>query len=96
MTRQTAPLLVGLLLAIPAVRPAPRWGSRAANLGSAAQESTASAQYLQAQGHLALGSVALALEGFRRTIRLDPQHVEAMLGVADCYERMGRIDVASV
>ncbi len=69
---------------------------RPARTGAVAQEETASAHFLQAQGQMALGNVALALEGFRKAIRLDPAHANAMLGIAACYESMGRMDVASV
>lgn len=48
----------------------------------------------EARGHLALGNVALALEGFRKAIRDDPGSMEALAGIADCYDRMGRFDVS--
>jgi hypothetical protein len=74
---------------------APKIQVRAVVKGSAPQQETASAELLQAHGHLALGSVALALEGYRRTNRMDPDNVEAMMGMAECYARMGRADIAS-
>lgn len=48
----------------------------------------------EARGHLALGNVALALEGFRKAHREDPASIEALAGIADCYDRMGRFDLS--
>lgn len=48
----------------------------------------------EARGHLALGNVALALEGFRKAARDDPASMEALAGIADCYDRMGRFDLS--
>jgi hypothetical protein len=48
----------------------------------------------EARGHLALGNVALALEGFRKAARDDPASMEALAGMADCYARMTRYDLS--
>ena len=48
----------------------------------------------EAHSHLALGNVALALEGFRKAAREDPASMEALAGMADCYDRMGRFDLS--
>jgi hypothetical protein len=48
----------------------------------------------EARGHLALGNVALALEGFRKAAREDPSSMEALAGIADCYARMARFDLS--
>jgi hypothetical protein len=48
----------------------------------------------EARGHLALGNVALALEGFRKAAREDPSSVDALAGIALCYDRMGRFDLS--
>jgi hypothetical protein len=48
----------------------------------------------EARSQFALGNVGLALESFRKAIREDPRSIEAMTGVAACYERMGRYDLA--
>lgn len=69
---------------------------RATTSGLASGENNASSQVALARGQLALGSVALALEGFRRAVRLDPSNVDAIMGVADCYDRMGRFDVSRI
>lgn len=48
----------------------------------------------EAQAQLALGNVGLALEGFRQVLRDDPTNVVAAVGIAHCYERMGRFDLS--
>ena len=48
----------------------------------------------EANGHLALGNVALALESFRKALREQPESVEAMVGLAACYDRMTRFDLS--
>ena len=48
----------------------------------------------EARGQLALGNVALALEGFRKAWREDPNSIDAIAGMADCYDRMGRFDLS--
>src|SRR5437868_15278773 len=48
----------------------------------------------QAETLLALGSVGLALEGFRKTLRDQPSNAEAMAGIGACYAAMGRYDLA--
>ena len=49
-----------------------------------------------AEGHsqLALGNVALALEAYRKALREDPKSVDAMMGIAVCYDKMGRFDLS--
>ena len=48
----------------------------------------------EARGQLALGNVALALEGFRKAWRDDPNSTDALAGMATCYDRMGRFDLS--
>ena len=60
----------------------------------AAGGETPSARILIAQGQLALGNVALALEGFRRAKRDEPGSIAALAGMAECYRQMGRIDLS--
>jgi hypothetical protein len=43
---------------------------------------------------LALGNVGLAIEAYRKALREDPANVEAMVGLASCYDRMGRHDLS--
>jgi Flp pilus assembly protein TadD len=47
-----------------------------------------------AQGLLALGSVGLALEGFREAQRRQPADPRPLAGIAACYAAMGRYDLA--
>lgn len=48
----------------------------------------------EARGQLALGNVALALESFRKASREDPASTDALIGIATCYDRMGRYDLS--
>ena len=45
-------------------------------------------------GQFALGNVGLALEAFRMALRDDPNSIDAMMGVAACYDRMTRFDLS--
>ncbi len=45
-------------------------------------------------GQLRMGNVGLALESFRRAAREDPSSAEALAAMADCYQRMGRPQLA--
>jgi tetratricopeptide (TPR) repeat protein len=47
-----------------------------------------------AKGQFALGNTGLALEGFRRASREQPDNAEAFVGMAACYDIMGRYDLA--
>lgn len=48
----------------------------------------------EARGLLALGNVGLALTSFRIAAREDPNSVDALAGIAECYDRMGRFDLS--
>ena len=48
----------------------------------------------EARGQLALNNVALALTSFRIAAREDPNSIDALVGIADCYDRMGRFDLS--
>ena len=48
----------------------------------------------EARGQFALGNVGLALEAFRMALREDPNSVDAMTGIAACYDRMARFDLS--
>ena len=52
------------------------------------------ARIAEARGLLAVGSVGLALESFRLAQRDDPRSVDALTGIASCYDRMGRFDLS--
>ena len=49
-----------------------------------------------AEGHqqFAMGNIALALESYRKASREDPNSIDALAGIAACYDRMGRFDLA--
>ena len=47
-----------------------------------------------AQASLALGNVGLALQQFRQALRAHPGSVDALSGIALCYDRMSRIDLS--
>jgi hypothetical protein len=61
---------------------------------AAAKLRTGSGVLAEANGQLALGNVGLALEGFRKALREQPNSPEAYAGIAKCYEAMGRYDLA--
>ena len=48
----------------------------------------------EGNSQFALGNVALALEAYRKALREDPASVDAMVGLAACYDRMGRPDLS--
>jgi hypothetical protein len=54
------------------------------------------ANFRVAEGNsqLALGNVGLAVEAYRKALREEPDSVDAMLGLAACYDRMGRTDLS--
>jgi tetratricopeptide (TPR) repeat protein len=60
----------------------------------AAKPGTGAGDLAQAKALLALGSVGLALESFRKTLRDQPSNAEAMAGIGACYAAMGRYDLA--
>jgi hypothetical protein len=56
---------------------------------------TGSERIAEARGQLALGNVGLAIEAFRTALRGQPDSVEAMRGLAACYDSMGRWDLSA-
>ena len=54
------------------------------------------ANFRVAEGNaqLALGNVGLAVESYRKALREEPNSVAAMMGLATCYDRMGRGDLS--
>jgi hypothetical protein len=48
----------------------------------------------EARGLLMLGNVGLASEAFRKGLRDHPDSVEALAGLAECYDQMGRYDLS--
>jgi tetratricopeptide (TPR) repeat protein len=62
--------------------------------GFAAGSQSADFRVNEARAHFALGNIALAAEGFRRALRENPDSVDALNGLAACYDRMGRFDLS--
>ena len=60
----------------------------------AAGQQPANFRVAEGNGQFALGNVALALEAYRKALREEPQNVEAMIGIAACYDRKGRFDLS--
>jgi hypothetical protein len=48
----------------------------------------------EARAMLALGNVGTAIEGFRQAQREQPDSIEPLAGLAECYDQMGRFDVS--
>lgn len=48
----------------------------------------------EGNAQLALGNVGLALEAYRKALREAPASIDAMVGIATCYDRMGRFDLS--
>ena len=59
-------------------------------------EGSQPANFRVAEGNaqLALGNVGLAVESYRKALREQPDSVPAMIGMAACYDRMGRSDLS--
>jgi len=47
-----------------------------------------------ASAQLAIGNVGLAIEGFRKALREQPESIAALGGLAACYDEMGRYDLS--
>lgn len=54
----------------------------------------ANARVAEGNAQLALGNVGLAIEAYRKALREQPDSVDAMIGLATCYDRMGRADLS--
>lgn len=83
-----------LLLLASACSTAPQLSVRAQKSALAEGQHPASFRVAEAQGYFALGSIGLAAEGFRRALREDPASVDALNGLAACYDKMGRFDLS--
>ncbi|MFC7536367.1 LytR C-terminal domain-containing protein [Sphingomonas sp. GCM10030256] len=67
---------------------------RSVSSGIAAGERPVPERIAEARGHFRLGNMALALEAFRRALRDDRASVDALNGLAACYDKMGRFDLS--
>jgi hypothetical protein len=54
----------------------------------------ANSRVAEGNAQLALGNVGLAIEAYRKALREQPDSVDAMMGLATCYDRMGRSDLS--
>ncbi len=54
----------------------------------------ADARVAEGNAQLALGNVGLAIEAYRKALRDQPDNVDAIMGLATCYDRMGRPDLS--
>ena len=54
----------------------------------------AASRVAEGNSQLALGNVGLAIEAYRKALREQPDSVDAMMGLATCYDRMGRADLS--
>jgi hypothetical protein len=54
----------------------------------------ANVRLAEGNAQLALGNVGLAIEAYRKALREQPDSVDAMNGLASCYDRMGRPDLS--
>jgi tetratricopeptide (TPR) repeat protein len=48
----------------------------------------------EGNAQLALGNVGLAVEAYRKALREQPDSIGALVGLATCYDRMGRADLS--
>lgn len=62
----------------------------------AAASKRGSPMLVEGRAALALGNTGTALEAFRKALRQQPDSIEALAGIAACYERMGRYDLSRV
>jgi Flp pilus assembly protein TadD len=87
-------LIAAAVLAAGACTEAGKLEIRAIASPLAAGNKPVSFRIAEARGHFVLGNVALALESFRKAAREDPASVDALSGMAACYDRMGRFDLS--
>ena len=60
----------------------------------AAGRQAANFRLAEGNSQFALGNIGLALEAYRKALREDPASIDAMVGLAACYDRMGRSDLS--
>lgn len=68
---------------------------RAVGKSQLSEQATASVRIAEGNAQLALGNTGLAVESFRKALREDPSLIDGYTGLAVCYERMGRFDLAA-
>lgn len=60
----------------------------------AAGKQPSSFRLAEGNAQFALGNIGLALEAYRKALREQPGSIDAMVGLAACYDRMGRYDLS--
>jgi len=85
---------IGLLLLLSACTGATEIAVRPQPGTLAPGQQTASFRVAEARSYFRLGSIGLAAEGFRRALREEPASVDALNGLAACYDKMGRFDLS--
>lgn len=60
----------------------------------AAGRQAANFRLAEGNSQFALGNIGLALEAYRKALREDSASIDAMVGLAACYDRMGRSDLS--
>ena len=94
MRGEIAFLLSGAALAVAGCASGPGPVQVRAIANSASKLGAGSERLAEARGQLVLGNVGLAIEGFHAALREQPDNVEAMRGLAACYDSMGRADLS--
>ncbi|API60614.1 hypothetical protein BSL82_16055 [Tardibacter chloracetimidivorans] len=67
-----------------------RWSGQTPDAATA----DASYHYSRGKAQLAAGNASLALDGFRKALRLNPKSIDALNGLGAAYDRMGRFDLS--
>src|SRR3546814_8645826 len=67
-----------------------RWSGQTPDAASA----DASYHYTRGKAQIAAGNASLALDGFRKALRLNPNSIDALNGLGAAYDRMGRFDLS--
>ncbi|MCM8557956.1 hypothetical protein [Sphingomicrobium sediminis] len=83
-----------LPLAMTAACASPGVEVRAIDRGVSSADLAVSDRLAEAEGHLRLGNVGLAIESYRKALRSQPDSVAAHRGLAAAYDRMGRFDLS--
>ena len=93
MKQQPAFLLLSVVLGVAACSTG-ELNVRPTKSALAAGQQPPSMRVAEGNAQLALGNVGLALEAYRKALREQPANVEAMIGLAASYDRMGRADLS--
>ncbi len=67
---------------------------RSISAPASATQKPVAARIAEAYRHVSFGNIGLALESFRKAAREDPNSVDAIAGIAACYDNMRRFDLS--